>query len=290
MKGRRHPRHPSMRLPEVFLALGDHLRDTGRNDADGAEYLLCPGWVEERLFDPTPEDADPRELGGAPQPVEIVPFGWAGGGGIHYGWVVLAPELDLDDFPCVFYAALDGVAYWLGDNTRQAFENLLLGRVAEWECDYFGQRGRSPAPYDTPQWTALCEALALRPDLSLAVREARRESDEIGPDARSARRIRPTAPPGWRYEPTRDGIGVLAPESAFDPASADDECLPTIDMKIDRASALLAAGHPASALHLLRNDELNDYLDEELTRQAYLALGRTMHADRLDVWLRLTDR
>lgn len=89
---------------------------------------------------------------------------------------------------------------------------------------------------------------------------------------------------------SRDGIGVLAPQGAFDPASADDESLPTIDMKVDRACALLAAGHPASALHLLRNDELNDCLDVEMTREAYLALGRTMHADRLDVWLRLTDR
>ncbi len=56
----------------------------------------------------------------------------------------------------------------------------------------------------------MCRALDLRPDLG---------SSQITAGARSERAIRPAVPRGWRYEPTGDGIGVLAGAAAFAPGT-----------------------------------------------------------------------
>lgn len=45
---------------------------------------------------------------------------------------MLAPETDADDHPCVSFSPMDGHAVWLGDHTRQALENLLVGTLAGW--------------------------------------------------------------------------------------------------------------------------------------------------------------
>jgi hypothetical protein len=76
---------------------------------------------------------EPAELGHLGQPIELLPFCWNGGDALHYGWAVLAPELDSDDHCCVSFAPEKEAAVWLGDNTREALENLLAATLVEWQ-------------------------------------------------------------------------------------------------------------------------------------------------------------
>ncbi|MFD1539241.1 hypothetical protein [Nonomuraea guangzhouensis] len=187
---------------------------------------------------------------------------------------VLAPELDLDDHPCVSFAPVDDHAVWLGDNTKQALENLLVGSMASWKA--WGRTQGQPSPADDPRWTELCRALGLHPGIG---------SPDITAGARSSRAIRPTVPLGWRYESTDDGIGVLAEAAAFAPIAV--EIVPSWDddEHIAHARDLLAAGYPASALCVLKA-LYPDRAAVETMRDAYQALGRTLHVERAEAWLR----
>jgi hypothetical protein len=219
-----------------------------------------------------PWDRDAAELMYTNQPIEIIPFSWNGGDGLHYGWAVLAPELDPDDHPCVSFAPVDESACWLGDQTGQALENLLVGAVANWE-EWHREQGY-PSPADDPRWATLCRALDLHPEVG---------SPDITAGARSKHAIRPTVPPGWRYEPTGDGIGVLADASAFAPhqeAAGWDR-----DTNLAQARRYLADGYPASALCMLK-DTYSDREVMQTMRKAYQALGRALHVERTDIWLR----
>ncbi|MGH8792829.1 MAG: hypothetical protein ACRDXX_09295 [Stackebrandtia sp.] len=271
----RHPLHRSFRLPATFVALREFVLD-GFDPEDGLdvwEYvfekcgsLFC-GEIDTILL-------DPKELCYDSQPMEIVPFGWNGGDGLHYGWAVLAPELDSDDYQCVSFASIDDHAVWLGDHTKEALENLLVGGVAGWA--EWGRRQGLPSPVDDPRWMTLCRSLDLRPGIGSA---------QITPGARSNRMIHPTIPPGWRYEPAADGIGVLAEATAFAPASTTADPEWGGDEHLAHARRLLAAGYPASALGVLKAT----YPEREVMRtmrEAYQALGRTLHVERADIWLR----
>src|SRR4051812_28481909 len=191
-----HPFHPSLRLPAAFVDLREYLlADFDPDDGEvyehawrRAESFFC-GDLDTFLLDPGFADGvRHRELGYHHQPVEIIPFCRNGGDGLHYGWAVLAPELDLDDQVCVSFAPVDTGACWLGDTTEQALENLLAGRMAGWAA-WDEPHGR-PSPAEDPRWPALCTALGLRPPIG---------SPEITAGARSPRPIQPVVPPGWRY-------------------------------------------------------------------------------------------
>ncbi|WP_433510102.1 hypothetical protein ACQP2T_40330 [Nonomuraea sp. CA-143628] len=277
-----HPLHRSFRLPATFDTLRAFVLD-GFDPEAGLEIyeiawkkcgsLLC-GDLDAVLLDPSPDTSDPLELGYQNQPIEIVPFGRNGGDGLHYGWAVLAPEMDLDDHPCVSFAPVDDHAVWLGDTTKQALENLLVGSVAGWV--EWGRAQGWPSPANDPRWTELCRALDLRPEIG---------SPEITGGARSSRAIRPTVPPGWRYEPTDDGIGVLAEAAAFAPVAVEVGPSWDGDEHIAHARELLVAGYAASALCVLKAT----YPEREVVqtmRDAYKALGRTLHVERAEAWLR----
>jgi hypothetical protein len=275
----RHPSFPSLRIPAAFVGLRDYvLADFDPEDGEACEHawrkvggFFC-GDLAGVLLDPECSDAH-VELRYRYQPIEIVPFCRNGGDGLHYGWAVLAPELDLDDQVCVSFAPVDDSACWLGDTTKQALENLLVGCVAGWSTWHEAQGGDPPA--EDPRWRALCAALDLRPAIG---------SPDITAGARSPRPVRPVVPPGWRYEPADDGVGVLADGSAFasEPVEVEDRW--DRDERVDRARRLVADGYPASALGMLKGSfpERGDML---VLRDAYRALGRDLHVDRADIWL-----
>jgi hypothetical protein len=278
----RHPFHPSLRVPEAFLDLRTYLRadfDPVNGEVCEHAWLKVGGFfcgdLTALLLDPDWPNAEGQhiELGYHHQPVEIVPFCRNWGGGLHYGWAVLAPELDLDDQVCVSFAPGDGSACWLGDTTKHALENLLVGCLATW-TQREKLNGR-PSPAEDPRWQALCAALDLRPAIW---------SPDITPGARSPRSIQPVVPPGWRYQRSNDGIGVLADESAFAPEPADLANWRHRDERVDHARRLVAAGYPASAVHVLKYEfpERDDML---VMRDAYQALGRDLHVERADIWL-----
>lgn len=286
-----HYLHRSFRIPSAFVALREFLLDgfDPPTVGDYAYEVSCRNqhiWKKCQSFfcgdididvfglalDTVSEPAG--ELYYDNQPIEFVPFGWNGGDGLQYGWAVLAPELDLDDQLCVSFAPVDEHAVWLGDNTKQALENLLVGEVAGWE-EWSRQEGK-PSPADDPRWTVLCHALGLNPEIG---------SPHITAGARSTRMIRPMVPPGWRYEPMGDGIGVLAEATAFAPGALKLEPEWYEEEHIAEAQRLLTEGYPASALCVLKAT----YPEREVMqtmREAYRALGRMMHVERADLWLR----
>jgi hypothetical protein len=126
-----------------------------------------------------------------------------------------------------------------------------------------------------PRWGALCAALDLHPALG---------SPDITAGARSPRELKPRVPDGGLYHGANDGVGVLAPASAFapDPVPVDDPW--DRDERRDKARALIRDGHPASAVSMLKwtFPERDDML---LLRDAYRALGRDLHVDRAEIWL-----
>jgi hypothetical protein len=102
--------------------------------------------------------------------------------------------------------------------------------------------------------------------------------------------VTPTVPPGWRYVPSRDGAGVLAPADAFashEPVigERDDPLEPVIDAAI----STIGAGYPATALLGIRDTFWQTYLDkqeaftalQEVWARAYLELGRPLLARAL---------
>ncbi|MEM6996164.1 MAG: hypothetical protein AAF721_36995 [Myxococcota bacterium] len=186
-------------------------------------------------------------------PPELFPISSTGVDGEHWGYVVHAPELGERDFPVATYCPMDsdGIVF-LGRNTLDTWARFIAEsaadlppRFVERVVDTLGLRIR---PVDEP-----CT-------------------------------FTPTCPPGWRHEPTRDGVGVLAPHDTFDDRVRDrPEAVASVAAAAGQA---LDAGKPASALVLLKNaswqsadaeDLLTPYGDAWIA--AYDALGRGVLAD-----------
>ncbi|MFC5832787.1 hypothetical protein [Nonomuraea insulae] len=282
-----HPLHRTFQLPGTFVSLVEFLMDElDPKDPDVWRYaewidrggdLFC-GDIDPSLLGQPPGSDDPQALCGELayhfQPLEILPFCWNGGDALHYGWAVLAPEVDAEDHLCVSFAPVDDRAVWLGDNTKEALENLLVGSVANWGGPGSGRK----SPAEDTRWAAVCRALDLRPDLG---------SSQITAGARSKRAIRPAVPQGWRYEPTGDGIGVLADAAAFAPGTVRVDRPWDSDDYGPLAGRFLADGYPGSALCVLKSLTSYDRAAVRLMGEAYRQLGRELHVERAELWLRL---
>jgi hypothetical protein len=219
-------------------------------------------------------------------PFELLPFGWQGGDALQYGHLVHAPELERDELPVgSFSPADDAGVVWLGDDTRGALQNLVSAnlRIAaedpEWGGsveDYLANRA----------FVAFCRKFDIRLEPA--------PDGTITYGGRSDRSIVPAIPPGWRYEPTRNRVGVLAKEDAFDPS---DKPRPYRRGKlapfVERAEKLLGRGFPASALRQLYEVHEAATLDVageggvvlRRMRDAYEALGREVLARRVESYI-----
>lgn len=286
----KHP-HVDFRIPQRFVALLDWLLE-GFDPEEGLapwdhalpKLSLCLYDVDSFLLAarasfPMHDDVQPQmELGYQNYPLEVIPFAGNGGDGLDYAWVLLAPELDLDDLPCVSFAPSWESAVWLGDDTKSALETLLVG--------YDHDMGKR---VDKKKRAALCEALDLSPDYS---------RKDVGGSAwvgvargrgkkKVARELSPAVPAGYRFEPTLDGIGVLAPASAFAPGRVDVSKGRDDATMLAVARKYLARGKPASALVALKEAFFYDAPKENISlrREAFLALGRPALASRASAWL-----
>ena len=173
-------------------------------------------------------------------PPELFVFGSPGVDGIHYGFVVHAPELP--SFPL---AALNPLMSDVGVRA--------LGKTPEQGVALLNPAHRDASSFD-PQWPALGLEL----------------------------------PDGWRHEQTLDGIGVLAPETAFGDAQSIDVGHYAALAPVERAATLsLMKGHPATSLLVLREFFANNHHGDavsaravlRLMAQAYRALDRPLLAD-----------
>jgi Tetratricopeptide repeat len=206
-------------------------------------------------------------------PFELSPVSWNGGDGLHYDWVVHAPELDLADFPMVSFAPLDDDgAVWLGDDTGQGLAHLLVGRRKG------SLKFEREDPLGSPAWQALVDLIGRSPDPDDA---------RITAGARSDIACVPPIPEGYRFEDGPDGVGVLALNEHF--GTLDFAAMPDHVALFDReARRLMEEGSHAGALVLLKNMRAWDPSDAAIVarmREAYLGLGRPMHAARAAMWM-----
>lgn len=210
--------------------------DTGYLTYEGLGFEIaglaqCPVWP----------DCDPFSYPCTPP--ELFVFGSAGVDGIHYGFVVHAPELPVVH-PLAVMNPMDADA-----GVRGLGGSSML-------ADGGGSMAFDPA------WP----------------------------------RVSPAVPDGWRFEPTRDGIGVLAPAACFGDAPSLDLGYYAELAPVERAATVaLMKGHPATSLLLLREFFAHNHHGDavaaratlRLMAQAYRSLDRPLlaeaalnHADR----------
>lgn len=295
-RGRRYeadmttPRHPfdGIRIPQTMLRVLDLLSPyepwaTASHLSTKLGFLcdLDTDVIHSRFELAVPRDAmrATPELRYARTPFETVPVSWDGGDGLHFDWVVHAPELDEDDFPMVSFSHVDeNGAAWLGDDTAEGLANLLVAHHSGW-AQY------TPDDLDPsldPLWRTLVDAIGREPDLASA---------HILEGGRSERTLVPRVPNGYRFEPGSDGIGVLARADAFGDVDVASPPSPAI-ATLDDARRLFDAGAFAGALVRLKQLRgLRRRADEptvvEHMAACYDGLGRTMHARRARRWLEL---
>jgi hypothetical protein len=194
--------------------------------------------------------------------------------GVHFGYVIHAPELPVTDYPIGIFAPMDfdhGV-YLLGATTFEAAETELSFQMQsdrEFEQQYGGSRSAFSSEW-WPEVAARLRGLGIEPDLTKAERNF-----ENG----NGKPVTPIIiPEGWRHVPSADGIGVLAPAALFHPVPLPAiERRPDVSAILDAASRHAADHFPASALWLLREGHFLSYGAAELRRamiDAYQVLGR----------------
>ncbi|MBV1859634.1 MAG: hypothetical protein KUG77_14570 [Nannocystaceae bacterium] len=173
-------------------------------------------------------------------PPELFVFGSPGVDGIHYGFVVHAPQLRPHPL---------GVLNPM--NPERGVR--ALGATEEETASLLGP-GPSEAPVFDPAWPV----------------------------------VEPSVPDGWRYEPTSDGVGVLAPEHAFGDAPSIDVGHYAVLAPVERAATVaLMQGHAATSLWVLREFFANNHGGDavsaraalRLMAQAYRALDRPLLAE-----------
>lgn len=176
-------------------------------------------------------------------PPELFPIGNMGVDGVHYGYIIHAPELERTEYPIGELCPMDsGGVFLVGNDTREAFDNLL-----SWSLMYWQDKGVEADRIEDlrNRVNVISRALQISPDAAKGL--SRYGSDGNGWP------ILPETAEGWRHELTSDGIGVLAEKAAFAPgefllpapyADAGDY--------LAGGNEALSAGFPATALAWFR--------------------------------------
>ena len=157
-------------------------------------------------------------------PAELFPVGGTGCDGDHYGFLLHAPELDLDELPFAHYCPMadDGVAI-VGSTTEQGIASIMAELLS---LDFV-------SPEEKHQIAEIASACNIRPEEEKA----------------SAISV----PSGWRFVPSADGVGTLAPTELFSPDHVTVIAkYPQTTPHIEAADQALKGGYFATALHYLR--------------------------------------
>lgn len=207
-------------------------------------------------------------------PIEYFPFIATGGDGITLGYLVLAPELNLRDYPVIDYEPGTGGVSFIGNSTKGFFENMISETPLE-ELDekFFSSIGLRPLPerlYD--------------------------EFFGVNSDPVNVTSLPIKSPEGYSFRMTYDGVGVMAPTEQF----SDNEIkfnykTPTSDY-LQEAKNNLDKGHFASALVHLKNAWNFNYYEDtpetllelcKLKSAVYSHLQRPEYAKEFDNWVEL---
>lgn len=205
-------------------------------------------------------------------PVEIVPFINTGGDGMHYGYLILAPELDLPDFPVVGYTPGGCYVDFCGNTTTEGIEQIISSMYAD---DNFAEID-----------LAFLNSIDIYPDASKS--DNRYYGLNYSPD----NLITPPLiiPDNHAFHITHDGVGVLARVGLFNnnhPVLDDNA---SIGEFIKEAQANIDKGFLASALYYLKEawfyqiHHLTDGKKRQLINMqmsVYEFLGREVYSKRL---------
>jgi hypothetical protein len=209
-------------------------------------------------------------------PPEFFIFGWLGMDGVSYGYLVHAPELGQTDYPiCEEQPQLDSGLTLFGENTPKGIEGIFSRELSYWK--------KSNVDEQIQAWA--------RPKIEQLVR-AYNIAPVVEKDPPSGNHCIPYTPKGWRFEPSADGVGALAPESAFAPYGPTIARWPEpIEPALVAARRALDDGYPATALLTLRSTFYKQHLRFEnnpnervllsLWAEVYRALNRPVLASVL---------
>lgn len=179
-------------------------------------------------------------------PPELFPIGRTGVDGVHYGYVLHAPEHPEEDYPLAQFGPMDfeGVVL-LGRTTQNAFEWLLS----------FHPRVLGNAQ----ERVQLARSIAQKAGLSLSPGKVGARYGEQGQGLPVEPRVRPEE----QHVMTTDGVGVLAARNLFRPDDSFDGIASNTTMNriLDRAKGELEAGYPATALLYLREGYWHDWTE-----------------------------
>lgn len=203
--------------------------------------------------------------------------------GAGWGFLVHTPEVPLDQLPVVHYCPMDSDPPSLsGKDVIQAIRTAM-------ECS-LESRSENPELFenDSAAWELMVNVA--RNSLGINAELPRAGDKEAG-------MARAFVPPGYRYLPSADWVGVCAPNDSIDasvilPQHCDGDTLHRLASP-DRIRSLLGEGKPASALLLARefvwhNCYVSPACDEyfQFMLRAHRDLGRPLHADNLAVQIR----
>lgn len=199
-------------------------------------------------------------------PPEMAVVGGPGVSGIHYGFVVHAPELAATDYPfCAVNPSSDDGLKQLGVSTRAGLSVLVANAKKR----------------DDPDLSRI-EEISKHLDLEMM------DGEDCVYDPQWPS-IEVDVPSGWSYLPSADGVGVLAPSHLFDPSV--DSGPASYGYRRDHiadahaAQRALMRGFPATSLILARNIlkfSINDpSVALRLMINAYRALNRKKQAETL---------
>ncbi len=217
-------------------------------------------------------------------PFEFFPVGSQGGGGLEYGYLILAPELQPKDLPMVSYAPTDdfGVT-WLGNNTKEGVESLLTAKFKSIHrnnvkgLEVFDQNEKKQF---------LCSHYGITPN---------RDHPEIDQYARLKRRYIPASiPEGWSYFSTNNGVGVLAETSTFNSALNHPEIANNNNWNdlFALAKTAFEQSYFGTALFIAHSIFQESFLIDkyiELSRfmhKCYMQLGKELLANKVDLSLK----
>jgi hypothetical protein len=157
-------------------------------------------------------------------PPELFPIGRTGCDGDHYGFLLHAPELELEDLPFCHYCPMDsdGVII-VGSGTEKGIATVMAVTLS---YDFVSIEEKSLI-------TEIARACNIRPQV---------EQNPMIP-----------VPEGWQFLPSSDGVGTIAPASLFDSQMVVKfDQYKSADPFACAAELAIRGGYLATALHYLR--------------------------------------
>jgi hypothetical protein len=192
-------------------------------------------------------------------PPELFPIGKTGVDGDHHGFILHAPELDLDELPFGNYCPMDsdGVGH-VGSTTERGIASIMATLLSyDWV-----------PPSEKERLVDIAKECNIRPELE--------EHPAI------------SVPSGWRFVPSADGVGTLAPADLFspEPVTAFDQYGPATPF-IEAADQAVKSGYFATALHYLRdalwfNSHAHPFDIARLMIEVYERLNRGQLAEQVN--------